>query len=231
MKIKLFVFALTLIAIMMFGSCGGQITDIPNSESINSESFSETIPKGTVEDTEETEEKTSNYLEVPYVVEDEIENDEQAKLFDWESVLETIPSDRYEQYGKFNSAPLTATLYKNGESIELDIYDPRLVRLLNFYYNETYHKEYGYSQGMVNEVYEEYKNFDFRLELTYAPQEEKFTEINGSTEFWFDEMMICMYSFIIVDHNTIGPEGELYISFSRHPLCKFYFNWLDIFGF
>ena len=54
-------------------------------------------------------------------------------------VVSNIPSEKYESYPDIHNIPLTATLYKDGESILLERNDPRLIGIINFFNNCVYH--------------------------------------------------------------------------------------------
>ena len=49
-----------------------------------------------------------------------------------QSVISDIPSDKYESYPNTQNVPVSATLYKNGEKISIDVNDPRLIKLTTF---------------------------------------------------------------------------------------------------
>lgn len=145
---------------------------------------------------------------------------------DWDNVLATIPSDEYEVYPGLHSKPLSATLYKNGEITELDINDPRLIQLLNFYHNAVYYRIHAYSQGPATEYYEEVKDASFKLELIFVQN-----MTDDSIETSFDKI-------VVIDTNVFGirtniPFGDYdYSVYSRNPL--YYqegISLLELFGF
>lgn len=65
------------------------------------------------------------------------------------SVISSLPADRYETYPNLHNVPLTATLYKDGKEIPVDLKDKRLIRLMNFYNNSIYYNQYAYTQGLL----------------------------------------------------------------------------------
>ena len=60
------------------------------------------------------------------------------------AIFSDIPGDRYVEYQSLHGSPISATLYKNGESISLDVNDPRILKLVNLYNNSVYYKQYAY---------------------------------------------------------------------------------------
>jgi len=70
---------------------------------------------------------------------------------DWSRFTELIPDDHYVAYPGLNSCPIAATYNKNGESITLDINDPRLVRFINLCNNFMYHSISAHSNYYYDE--------------------------------------------------------------------------------
>jgi hypothetical protein len=96
------------------------------------------------------------------------------------SIILRVPSDKYEVYPHLNNVPLTATLYKGDEVISLDIKDPRLIQIINFYNNSVYNTQYAYTQGLLNiHAIEKVLNQDFRLVIT-------FDTTDASKEIFYD---------------------------------------------
>ena len=123
----------------------------------------------------------------------------------WNEILDMIPSDSYEEYPGQPAVPLSATLYKNGEAQELDVNDPRLAKLMNFYHNMVYNEVYSYTQGSFSPAeYEAMEQSDFRLELTYEPC--------GSGEKSFDKVLIAQNTFV-------GVRSE--VPFGDYPFSSF----------
>lgn len=185
---------------------------------------------GTTENTTSTETSTVNkkpqYLSEPYVYIKENGfdiNHSIVSTFDWETIINKIPATYYEEYPELYGAPLTATLYKNGTSAELDINDPRLVRLINFYNNTMHHRLCSYTQGSFNSTdLEKLENNSFRLVLTYTP-------IAGSIETSYDTIIVNNNGFVGICHNNPFGSYPPY-AYGRYPLHTDY-NWLDVFGF
>lgn len=163
------------------------------------------------------------YSSTPYAYVEEAGADTDINSLDWEAILSSIPATYYEEYPKLHSVPVTATLYKDGKETELDINDPRLVRLLNFYNNAIHHGIYSYTQGSFNPTdLEELENERFRLVLAYTP-------VVGNFETTYDTIIVINKSFVGIRHNI--PFGEYPSSaFGRLPLHADY-HWLDLFGF
>lgn len=99
------------------------------------------------------------------------ETDERLSESELKSGIAQIPSDTYEAYPQTHGAPLTATLYKNGEVYEIDANDPRLISLTNFFNNCVYYGKCHYVQSNLSIGYieQEGTGANFRLELTYTP--------------------------------------------------------------
>ena len=171
-----------------------------------------------------------NYSAIPFF-EDEPSNMTNKQV---KSAISKIPSDQFEVYPSTQNLPLSATLYKDGEVISIDIKDPRLIRLINFFNNALYYERCAYglyylSQDDLKDVMSE----EFRLELKYEPYGEalpspyeneptlfdtiivtksNFTLINSDFPVYMDDEMIC--PFLAVDYEPyIG--GQL---------------WLELFG-
>lgn len=183
-----------------------------------------------MENTTSTETTTVNgnplYLSEPYVYinnENSVIARNKLNALDWETIISIIPATYYEEYPELYGTPLTATLYKDGKPTKLDIYDPRLVRLINFYNNIIHHNLYAYTQGSFNPTaLEEIENESFRLVLTYTP-------IAGSFETAYDTIIVNNKWFVGIQHNI--PFGSYPSSaFGRLPFHTDY-NWLDVFGF
>ena len=152
------------------------------------------------------------------------------KEYDWETIYTQIPDTYYESYPKSHNVPDSATLYKNGEVTEIALDDPRLIRLLNFYYNSVYYMQHAWTQGAFGpDYYSAYINTPFRLELTYTPKR------TGEEDYW-EKMFICYNEKLtgvdfVVYSNT--PFGSVYPFFAtgRYPLSALCVNWLELFGF
>lgn len=159
----------------------------------------------------------------PFVIVSEKNAKEEVETIDWKKIMHIIPGDVYTQIDGFHTAPISAMLYKNGECVNLNVNDPRLVRLLNFYNNEVCCGIYSYSQGTANELYEFEKASDFRLELTFKK--------GTSLETRFDKMVVIDDNFYCIQSN-VPFENYSYSSFIRTPLYDVgNLNWLYVFGF
>ena len=144
-------------------------------------------------------------------------------------IIPKIPSDKYEAYPKTHRAPVSATLYKDGEAISIAADDPRLIQLTNFFNNCVYYSKCGYTQGLYSaEDVEEILSAEFRLELTYEPYGAHASpygdETTGSDTF------VVTTSFTAIDHSSSGYNEEGYYVVGFLPLwCEY--NLLELFGF
>ena len=154
------------------------------------------------------------------------------------NAISSIPSDKYESYPETHNIPISATLYKDGESISLDKDDPRLIRIINFFNNCVYNSQCAYTQGLisVDHLEENVIDFDFRLELKYKPCSETGPSPYGKTTTGCDTIIITNSSsgFTLIAHELPGYEGEEerypYRAVGFYPLYNGYL-WLDLFGF
>ena len=90
------------------------------------------------------------------------------ELNDWDSISAKIPDSYYESYPDCHTAPDSAVLHKDGETVEIAVDDPRLIKLLNFYNNCTHHVEYAWLQGVYSpDDFAELMEYPIRLELHY----------------------------------------------------------------
>ncbi len=132
-----------------------------------------------------------------------------ADEVDWATLLPKIPDDHYIEYPDVHTIPVTATLYKDGTETALDPYDPRLVRLINFYNNALYH--YNFYQtfgGLPPEQYQPMLERDsFRVELTYVPRSD-----SKSLETAFDKLVFFPYT-------TLGIRSDR--AFADYPMAVF----------
>ena len=152
-------------------------------------------------------------------------------------VVSNIPSEKYESYPDIHNIPLTATLYKDGESILLERNDPRLIGIINFFNNCVFYSQCAYTQGLLPLDYLE-KNVtgsDFRLELTYIPYGNEGPSPYGNCTTMCDTIIITnSYSFTLIAHDLPGYEGQEerypYRAVGFYPLYNSA-PWLDLFGF
>ena len=172
-----------------------------------------------------------DFAEDPFegVVEGEPLTDEEIK-----NIISGVPSDKYESYPDVHNAPSKAALYKNGEVSYIEPDDERLISLINFYNRAFYHDQYAYSQGLLNATdINEIKNEDFRLELTYVPEDAEEVELDNATTV-FDTIIITNDGVYLFAHDLPGYEGQEerypFFAVSHWPL---YVKgaWLDLFGF
>jgi len=163
----------------------------------------------------------------PFVIVSEENAKEEVETVDWEKIIHIIPGDVYTQIDGFHTAPISAMLYKNGNCVNLNVNDPRLIRLLNFYNNEVCCGIYSYSQGVANQFYEDKKNCDFKLEIIFSPN----TSEDSSMETSFDKIIVIDGDFFGI-RTYIPFEKYSYSAFTRTPLYDVgNLDWLSIFGF
>ena len=149
-------------------------------------------------------------------------------------VLSKVPCDRYEIYPNLHNVPVSATLYKNGEAISIDVNDPRLIKLINLYNNSVYYSKYFYTQGLLNIDYIEKVLNNDRLEIIYTPYD---------TQGWYydtsitscDTIVVTNKGFVLIDHDNIPDYGDEsyrypFSAVGHSPLYADYF-WLDLLGF
>lgn len=150
----------------------------------------------------------------------------ESKLSDKEidAILSEVPADQYEAYPDQHNIPLTATLYKDGEEITIDIRDRRLIRMMNLYNNAVYYWQHAYSQGSLGpEELQEVESESFRLVLTYTSEESE------SFETLFDTIVVTNEHFVGICHDIpFGDDPST--ALIRLPLYREY-PWLDLFGF
>ena len=152
-------------------------------------------------------------------------------------VVSNIPSEKYESYPDIHNIPLTATLYKDGESILLERNDPRLIGIINFFNNCVYYSQCAYTQGLysLEDLEKNIAKAEFRLELTYIPYGNEGPSPYGNCTTMCDTIIITnSYSFTLIAHDLPGYEGQEerypYRAVGFYPLYNSA-PWLDLFGF
>ena len=145
-----------------------------------------------------------------------------------------INNSRPETHG----APLSATLYKDGEVITIDPHDQRLIALTNFFNNCVYYSKCSYTQGLlsVDDIEENVTGADFRLELKYTPYGDQGPSPYGTSTSRCDTIIVTnsYVGFTLIAHDLPGYEGQedqypfRAVGFS--PLFWTY-PWLDLFEF
>ena len=151
------------------------------------------------------------------------------------ALIATIPSDKYETYPNTHNAPVSATLYKNGEKISINVDDERLVKLINFFNYCVSYPKCSYIQSFLSIDYiEEYvTGCDFRLELEYTPYGNIPPSPYGTSTTMCDTIIVTN-RFTLMAHDLPGYEGQS----ERYPFraVEFWplydtYNWLALFGF
>ena len=161
--------ALCILAVLLvLCSCTMQQGNTPDAAT-ESGSTDATDSKDTKESCYSDPEETGNFSSAAFF--DIQEGDAPLSDAQLRSVISLIPDHVYEAYPETHGAPLTATLYKNGETYEIDENDPRLVMLTNFFNNCVYYGKCHYTLNYLSIDYleKEGSGADFRLELTYTP--------------------------------------------------------------
>jgi hypothetical protein len=128
--------------------------------------------------------------------------------------------------------PLSATLYKDGETTRIDVADPRLIGLINLYNNSVYHRQHAYTQGLLNiDAQNEVWSESFKLVITFEPKEinNTFYDTNITA---YDTFIVTNESFTLINHSVPGYDQEEYPhkAVGHVPLYGHY-AWLDLFGF
>lgn len=110
-------------------------------------------------------------LSYPFVESILPDADENAAYLDWHNILSRIPDDQYQSYPGCPTMPLKATIFENGEATELSVTDPRLVRMMNFFFNELHHRIYAYTTGSFppKDIVEMKETSGVYLEVEYDP--------------------------------------------------------------
>ena len=171
---------------------------------------------------------TQEFSDEPFFVVDEVDDPLSDKEI--KKLLSKVPQKRYEVYPGLHNVPLTATLYKDGEVVSIDVNDPRLIGLINLYNNSVYHRQFSYLQGMLDaENIEAIKNDEFRLELKYTPYDSGYSYTTHITRY--DTVIITNgpYNFTLIDHSHFSYQ-DTFMATSHVPLHEQY-RWLDLFGF
>lgn len=146
---------------------------------------------------------------------------------DMTELIAKIPSDHYESYPNKHGCPISATLYKNGEAIELDVNDPRIIRLVNFFNDSLYQKSLAYTLYNISTEYLAAKvcNEAFRLELKYVPYGEM-PLLKAAVDTSFADTMVILnsgYGFVLLNDNENTYRG--YLPYGGN------YDWLNLFGF
>lgn len=147
-----------------------------------------------------------------------------------------IPADQYVTHANQHGRPLSATLYKNGEVIEVDVNDPRLIRLVNFFNDAVNKKNCAYIQSYLSWSFLErnVNHQDFRLELKYQPYGEKVPSPYSAEYAMSDTVVITGSDFVVINHDRVAYDNaEIYpvLAVSYTPLEESDALWLDLFGF
>lgn len=147
-----------------------------------------------------------------------------------------IPSDQYEVYPSTQNVPVSATLYKDGEALSVDVNDPKLIRLVNLFNNALYHEKCAYIQSYLSDTnLEEILGEDFRLELKYEPYGDVLPGpyVNDPTRF--DTLIVTnSYGFVLINHDQPAYSGDrpgYSVLAAGYSPFGWQCQWLDLFGF
>lgn len=146
------------------------------------------------------------------------------------AIIAKVPSDKYEAYPELHTVPNTATLYKNGEVITIDVKDPRLIGLINLYNNSVYYSQLSYTQGLYNSNYiKRFEDSKYKLVLTYTPQESTGDNPKCNAIIVTNDLGFCLLA-----HDLPGYENQEkdypFWAIGHEPLHEDY-PWLELFGF
>ena len=149
-------------------------------------------------------------------------------------IIEKISSDKYEAYPNTHNVPVSATLYKDGKEISIDLDDERLIKLINFFNNCVYYSKCAYTQGLLPlESIEKVTDANFRMELKYTPYGEIAPGPYETCTTMCDTIVITN-EFTLLAHDLPGYEGQgkryPFHAVGFYPLYDTY-NWLELFGF
>ena len=156
--------------------------------------------------------------------------DVQSKLPDYaiRELIDALPSDRYEVYPDFNSIPTTAVLYRGGIEQQIDVRDPRLIRLINLYSRSSYYGQNVYLQGLYDaeDLQKRVTNSTKKLVLKFDPN------IKGYV-FSGDTLVITNLEFIVINNRGHYYDNEnCPFAGMDSPLNSIsWYHWLDLFGF
>ena len=158
-----------------------------------------------------------------------------------QNVISKVLSDKYEAYPGLHNAPISATLYKGGEVIQIDLTDPRLIRLINLFNNSLYYEdcEYLLSYLSEEELEKDVISEDFRLELKYEPFGDVYPSPYENRPTSFDTVIVTNSSseFVLINHShkiTLYDGKESVLAVGYYPLT-YPINdssyWLELVGF
>ncbi|MBP3333768.1 MAG: hypothetical protein J6M35_06950, partial [Clostridia bacterium] len=172
----------------------------------------------------------SDYNELSYVYLSEFTDEE------IEYIAAISPTDKYESYPNTQNIPVSATLYKNGEVIYIDLDDERLIGLVNFFNNSVYHSKCAYLLCVMSmdEIEDKVLSCDFRLELEYIPYGDTYPGPYNTCTTRCDKIVVTEGAFTtIYSVRTTNDEG-MEETVSKGAQYFPYFgrtNWLEVFGF
>lgn len=230
--------ALLLVAIItlsLLSSCN-RFSSAENTENISKES-TESAPDVTAEhSTAEQDILNDKYSSQPFFDKENTTGDlsnDQIK-----QIISVVPCDKYEEYPFLHNEPLTATLYKNGEVISIDVKDPRLIGLVNLFNNSVHHNHCAYTQSWlpIKSLEENVLHEDFRLELTYTPYRTSQPDGLPYPITTCDTIIVTDGDFVTIAHDedffgTYDPENHPYKAVGYTPFYFLNANWLELFGF
>ena len=158
-----------------------------------------------------------------------------------QNVISKVLSDKYEAYPGLHNAPISATLYKGGEAVQIELTDPRLIRLINLFNNSLYYEDCEYLQSYLSEedLKKDVMSEDFRLELKYEPFGDTYPAPYENMPTQFDTVIVTNSSseFVLINHShkiTLYDGKESVLAVGYYPLTypvNDISAWLESFGF
>lgn len=160
---------------------------------------------------------------------------------DIHKVLSKVVSNKYEAYPGLHVAPISATLYKGGEAVQIELTDPRLIRLVNLFNNSLYYEDCEYLLSYLTEedLKKDVMSEDFRLELKYEPFGDTYPAPYENMPTQFDTVIVTNSSseFVLINHShkiTLYDGKESVLAAGYYPLTypvNDISAWLESFGF
>ena len=151
-------------------------------------------------------------------------------------IINEISTKKYDVYPNLHNIPLAATLYKYGEVISIDIRDPRLIRLINFFNNSLFYEKCEYSLSHLDQDdLEDIMSDEFRLELKYEPYGENVPTAYENQPTLFDTIVVHGGLFALINNDFPWYYGDELIPFKGNYYLPYGMRqpsgWLELFGF
>ena len=157
---------------------------------------------------------------------------------EFKEIINEISTKKYDVYPDLHNIPLTASLFKNGEEIALDVRDPRIIRLINFFNNSLFYDKCEYSLSHLDpDDLEDVMSEEFRLELKYEPYGENVPSAYENQPTLFDTIVVHGDCFTLINNDfpwysysmdeLIPFRANYYLPYGLQQLS----GWLELFGF